>query len=68
MPAMCDHAADGSEKGDTTFDDGIVQDRRYELSQSSWINVTIFFLITENSGPTRVNLRARNLYDCCICV
>ncbi|CAB0038176.1 unnamed protein product [Trichogramma brassicae] len=28
MPAMCDHAADGSEKGDTTIDDGIVQDRR----------------------------------------
>ncbi|CAB0036413.1 unnamed protein product [Trichogramma brassicae] len=27
MPAMCDHAADGSEKGDTTIDDGIVQDR-----------------------------------------
>ncbi|CAB0030820.1 unnamed protein product [Trichogramma brassicae] len=23
MPAMCDHAADGSEKGDTTIDDGI---------------------------------------------
>uniref|UniRef100_A0ABD2X2F7 Uncharacterized protein n=1 Tax=Trichogramma kaykai TaxID=54128 RepID=A0ABD2X2F7_9HYME len=29
MPAMCDHAADGSEKGDTTIDDGIVQDRRF---------------------------------------
>ncbi|CAB0031310.1 unnamed protein product [Trichogramma brassicae] len=28
MPAMCDHAADGSGKGDTTIDDGIVQDRR----------------------------------------
>ncbi|CAB0032874.1 unnamed protein product [Trichogramma brassicae] len=28
MPAMCDHAADGSEKGNTTIDDGIVQDRR----------------------------------------
>ncbi|CAB0044003.1 unnamed protein product [Trichogramma brassicae] len=28
MPAMCDHAADGSEKGDTTIDDDIVQDRR----------------------------------------
>ncbi|CAB0041094.1 unnamed protein product [Trichogramma brassicae] len=27
MPAMCDHAADGSGKGDTTIDDGIVQDR-----------------------------------------
>ncbi|CAB0041797.1 unnamed protein product [Trichogramma brassicae] len=27
MPAMCDHAADGSEKRDTTIDDGIVQDR-----------------------------------------
>ncbi|CAB0043024.1 unnamed protein product [Trichogramma brassicae] len=25
MPAMCDHAAYGSEKGDTTIDDGIVQ-------------------------------------------
>ncbi|CAB0038175.1 unnamed protein product, partial [Trichogramma brassicae] len=29
MPAMCNHAADGSEKGDTTIDDGIVQDRRF---------------------------------------
>ncbi|CAB0032704.1 unnamed protein product [Trichogramma brassicae] len=28
MPAMCDHAADGSEKRDTTIDDGIVRDRR----------------------------------------
>ncbi|CAB0044123.1 unnamed protein product [Trichogramma brassicae] len=27
MPPMCDHAADGSEKGDTTIDDGTVQDR-----------------------------------------
>ncbi|CAB0037780.1 unnamed protein product [Trichogramma brassicae] len=31
MPAMCDHAADGSEKGDTTIDDGIVQDRSGQL-------------------------------------
>ncbi|CAB0035473.1 unnamed protein product [Trichogramma brassicae] len=31
MPAMCDHAADGSEKGDTTIDDGIVQDRRKKV-------------------------------------
>uniref|UniRef100_A0ABD2WS29 Uncharacterized protein n=1 Tax=Trichogramma kaykai TaxID=54128 RepID=A0ABD2WS29_9HYME len=29
MPAMCDHATDGSEKGDTTIDDGIAQDRRF---------------------------------------
>ncbi|CAB0043455.1 unnamed protein product [Trichogramma brassicae] len=26
MPAMCDHAADGSEKGDTTIDDGILNE------------------------------------------
>ncbi|CAB0044252.1 unnamed protein product [Trichogramma brassicae] len=32
MPAMCDHAADGSEKGDTTIDDGIVQDRRFDVN------------------------------------
>uniref|UniRef100_A0ABD2X626 Uncharacterized protein n=1 Tax=Trichogramma kaykai TaxID=54128 RepID=A0ABD2X626_9HYME len=29
MPAMCDHAVDGSEKGDTTIDDIIAQDRRF---------------------------------------
>ncbi|CAB0045047.1 unnamed protein product, partial [Trichogramma brassicae] len=33
MPAMCDHAADGSEKGDTTIDDGIVQDRRKNIDR-----------------------------------
>ncbi|CAB0034472.1 unnamed protein product [Trichogramma brassicae] len=35
MPAMCDHAAEGSEKGDTTIDDGIVQDRRPEELKKS---------------------------------
>ncbi|CAB0041370.1 unnamed protein product [Trichogramma brassicae] len=38
MPAMCDHAADGSGKGDTTIDDGIVQDRRriFEVCFFAW--------------------------------
>ncbi|CAB0042533.1 unnamed protein product [Trichogramma brassicae] len=38
MPAMCDHAADGSGKGDTTIDDGIVQDRRriFEVRFFAW--------------------------------
>ncbi|CAB0034883.1 unnamed protein product [Trichogramma brassicae] len=39
MPAMCDHAADGSEKGDTTIDDGIVQDRRFtKLKENESLN------------------------------
>ncbi|CAB0036442.1 unnamed protein product [Trichogramma brassicae] len=42
MPAMCDHAADGSEKGDTTIDDGIVQDRRlYQLYSTKLLNFSI---------------------------
>ncbi|CAB0029815.1 unnamed protein product [Trichogramma brassicae] len=39
MPAMCDHAADGSEKGDTTIDDGIVQDRRDATLQPYYIRL-----------------------------
>ncbi|CAB0032086.1 unnamed protein product [Trichogramma brassicae] len=39
MPAMCDHAADGSGKGDTTIDDGIVQDRRFtKLKEDESLN------------------------------
>ncbi|CAB0032351.1 unnamed protein product [Trichogramma brassicae] len=39
MPAMCDHAADGSEKGDTTIDDGFVQDRRFtKLKEDESLN------------------------------
>ncbi|CAB0044408.1 unnamed protein product, partial [Trichogramma brassicae] len=42
MPAMCDHAADGSEKGDTTIDDGIVQDRRFtKLKEDESLNPLI---------------------------
>ncbi|CAB0044013.1 unnamed protein product [Trichogramma brassicae] len=40
MPAMCDHAADGSGKGDTTIDDGIVQDRRFtKLKEDESLNL-----------------------------
>ncbi|CAB0029197.1 unnamed protein product [Trichogramma brassicae] len=49
MPAMCDHAADGSEKGDTTIDDGIVQDRRGITAQKHPLILT--FTIIAQSIP-----------------
>ncbi|CAB0033684.1 unnamed protein product, partial [Trichogramma brassicae] len=42
MPAICDHAADGSEKGDTTIDDGIVQDRRFRIYLQGKLSAALF--------------------------
>ncbi|CAB0032935.1 unnamed protein product [Trichogramma brassicae] len=53
MPAMCDHAADGSEKGDTTIDDGIVQDRRKQKPRNETETSSFY---RESQGVCRQNL------------
>uniref|UniRef100_A0ABD2WDN7 Uncharacterized protein n=1 Tax=Trichogramma kaykai TaxID=54128 RepID=A0ABD2WDN7_9HYME len=58
MPAMCDHAADCSEKGDTTIDDGIVQDRRLEKLSANKIK-----LLTRHSERPRSPSSSRDVYD-----
>ncbi|CAB0038998.1 unnamed protein product [Trichogramma brassicae] len=60
-----DHAADGSEKGDTTIDDGIVQDRRVTMSKWTDAPATAPSIWPSSSSPrtsaspTRISCAAR---------